>query len=100
MLWAKRSKVLNKNPYPNREGETVILKCLIQAHPWVYRIMWYRDGEEIVASDRIFIDERQVSLGSLFWVLFQALNGLYLGLPRDSLKNKCYYVMNENFVVA
>jgi hypothetical protein len=46
----------------NREGETVILKCLIQAHPWVYRIMWYRDGEEVVASDRIFIDEQQVAL--------------------------------------
>ncbi len=45
-----------------REGETVILKCLIQAHPWVYRILWYRDGEEIVASDRIFIDEQQVQL--------------------------------------
>ena len=43
-----------------REGETVILKCLIQAHPWVYRILWYRDGEEIVASDRTFIDEQQV----------------------------------------
>ncbi len=50
----------------SREGETVILKCLIQAHPWVYRILWYRDGEEIVASDRTFIDEQQVLFPSVF----------------------------------
>jgi len=50
------------DPSMIREGETVILKCLIQAHPWVYRIMWYKDGEEIIPSDRILMDEHQVIL--------------------------------------
>jgi hypothetical protein len=65
------SKIVSKELFNvlcsfSREGETVILKCLIQAHPWVYRILWYRDGEEIVASDRTFIDEQQVLFPSVF----------------------------------
>jgi hypothetical protein len=77
--------------YFSREGETVILKCLIQAHPWVYRILWYRDGEEIVASDRTFIDEQQVLFPSVFC--------LYVDYRITSMKYKTevdsYYSINK-----
>ena len=39
------------------EGSEVLMKCLIQAHPWVWRILWYKDGEELVPSDHVLIDE-------------------------------------------
>lgn len=40
----------NIDPSYISEGETLTLKCLIQAHPWVWRIVWYRDGEKLVPS--------------------------------------------------
>ena len=39
------------------EGTEVVMKCLIQAHPWIWRILWYKDGEELVPSDSVMIDE-------------------------------------------
>ena len=44
------------------EGDTVSLKCLIQAHPWVWRIVWYRDGEKLVPSDGVVIDGQRLVL--------------------------------------
>ncbi len=34
-----------------REGDTIVMRCNIQAHPWVWRILWYVDGEELVPSE-------------------------------------------------
>ena len=39
------------------EGSEVVMKCRIQAHPWIWRILWYKDGEELVPSDTVLIDE-------------------------------------------
>ena len=44
------------------EGDSVALKCLIQAHPWVWRIVWYRDGEKLVPSDGVVIDGQRLVL--------------------------------------
>lgn len=51
------------DPSHIREGENVVMKCSIQAHPWVWRILWYKDGEELVPSDeRVVIDEQTLRL--------------------------------------
>ena len=44
------------------EGDSVSLKCLIQAHPWVWRIVWYLDGEKLVPSDGVVIDGQRLVL--------------------------------------
>ena len=44
------------------EGDTITFKCLIQAHPWVWRIVWYRDGEKLVPSDGVVIEEHRLTL--------------------------------------
>ena len=44
------------------EGDTISFKCLIQAHPWVWRIVWYRDGEKLVPSDGVVIEEQRLTL--------------------------------------
>lgn len=44
------------------EGDSITFKCLIQAHPWVWRIVWYRDGEKLVPSDGVIIDEHRLTL--------------------------------------
>jgi hypothetical protein len=50
------------DPSNIQEGDSITFKCLIQAHPWIWRILWYRDGEELVPSDRVIIDEQQLIL--------------------------------------
>ena len=36
---------------------------LIQAHPWIWRIEWYRDGEKLVPSDNgVVIEEQRLTL--------------------------------------
>ena len=51
------------NPSNIREGDDVAMKCSIQAHPWVWRILWYKDGEELVPSDeRVIIEEQTLKL--------------------------------------
>ncbi|TRY71530.1 hypothetical protein TCAL_11940 [Tigriopus californicus] len=50
------------DPSNIREGDDIVLKCNIQAHPWVWRILWYKDGEEMVSSDRVVIDEQRLVL--------------------------------------
>jgi len=52
----------NINPLDLREGDTVLLKCLIQAHPWVFKTLWYKNGEEMASSNHIIIDEQQLIL--------------------------------------
>ena len=54
------------DPANIREGDSVTMRCHIQARPWVWRILWYVDGEELVASDgkvsRRSKDERQMGM--------------------------------------
>lgn len=50
------------NPSHIQEGDTITFKCLIQAHPWVWRILWYRDGEKLVPSDGVIIEEHRLTL--------------------------------------
>ncbi len=52
----------NIDPLSIKEGETALLKCIIQAHPWVYRILWYKDGEEMVSTSQVLMDENQLIL--------------------------------------
>jgi hypothetical protein len=35
----------NVDPSNIREGDDLALKCTIQAHPWVWRILWYKVSE-------------------------------------------------------
>ena len=53
----------NIDPNYITEGDTITLKCLIQAHPWIWRIVWYRDGEKLVPSDNgVVIEEQRLTL--------------------------------------
>jgi hypothetical protein len=52
----------NVDPSNIREGGELVLRCRINAHPWVYRILWYRDGEELVSSENVLIDEQTLRL--------------------------------------
>ena len=52
----------NVDPTNIREGGELVLRCRINAHPWVYRILWYRDGEELVTSENVQIDEQTLRL--------------------------------------
>eukprot|EP00095_Tigriopus_kingsejongensis_P007812 snap_masked-scaffold204_size260821-processed-gene-1.10 protein:Tk07812 transcript:snap_masked-scaffold204_size260821-processed-gene-1.10-mRNA-1 annotation:"neural cell adhesion molecule 2-like" len=62
------------DPANIREGDTLELKCNIQAHPWVWRILWYKDGEELVGSNRVLIDEQRLKLQNAT----KALSGQYV----------------------
>ena len=53
------------DPSNIREGDEVVLRCNIQAHPWVWRILWYKDGEELVPSNRVSIDEQRLKLSNV-----------------------------------
>ena len=54
------------DPSNIREGGELVLKCRIQAHPWVWRILWYRDGEELVStSENVLIDEQTLRLKNM-----------------------------------
>lgn len=52
----------NIDPNYITEGDTITFKCLIQAHPWIWRIVWYRDGEKLVPSDGVVIEEQRLTL--------------------------------------
>ena len=62
------------DPSNIREGDRIELKCNIRAHPWVWRILWYRDGEELVESDRVVIDDQKLVLKNVD----KALSGQYV----------------------
>jgi len=34
------------------------MRCNVRAHPWVWRVLWYKDGTEITPTDKIFVDEQ------------------------------------------
>ena len=55
----------NIDPSNIGEGSEIVMKCLIQAHPWVWRIMWYKDGEELVSSDQVLIDDSTLRLRNI-----------------------------------
>ena len=55
----------NVDPTNIREGGELVLRCRINAHPWVYRILWYRDGEELVTSENVQIDEQTLRLKNM-----------------------------------
>ncbi len=38
------------DPSNIREGDEIEMECKIQAHPWVWRILWYRDGTELKST--------------------------------------------------
>ena len=41
------------------EGDSITFKCLIQAHPWIWRIEWLKDGESLKPSDGVIIEEQR-----------------------------------------
>ncbi len=62
------------DPSNIREGDTLKFRCLIQAHPWVWRILWYRDGEELKPSDDVTIEEQILTIKNVT----KAMSGQYV----------------------
>ena len=47
------------------EGDSITFKCLIQAHPWIWRIEWLKDGESLKPSDGVIIEEQRYEYGTV-----------------------------------
>ncbi len=47
------------DPAHIQEGDSLNLRCNVRAHPWVWRVLWYRDGEELGPSEVTITDDEQ-----------------------------------------
>ena len=41
------------------EGDSITFKCIIQAHPWIWRIEWLKDGESLQPTDGVIIEDNR-----------------------------------------